>query len=125
MKRLFPFLVFVTAIACDAQEKQVPVPAPSPEERIQELEARVASLEKILGTVSDELFLRDGRYLVKAGDTGARIAKRFEVTISDLMALNPGVRWDRLKVGQIVRVKKEEPNQAPAPSLTVRPSSKP
>lgn len=116
MKRLLPLLAFVAAIACDAQEKQETVPMLSPEERIQELEARIASLEKIVGILSDELLARDGRYMLKAGDTGARVAQRFELSLSDMMALNPGVRWNRLKVGQIVRVKMEQPNKTLEPT---------
>jgi LysM repeat protein len=42
---------------------------------------------------------------VRAGDTGAKIAGVMNMTISELMALNPDVNWNQLSTGQILRVK--------------------
>ena len=47
MGRLSLILLWVAAVACDAQEKQEAAAVLSPEERIRELEARVATLQKI------------------------------------------------------------------------------
>ncbi|MCX6951085.1 MAG: LysM domain-containing protein [Verrucomicrobia bacterium] len=46
-------------------------------------------------------------YHVLAGDTGFKIARKYHLSLSDLQALNPGVRWDRLRVGQLVRIRSE------------------
>ena len=48
----------------------------------------------------------DGRYSVKAGDSGAAIARRFGLTLSEILAANPGAQFDRLKVGDIILLKK-------------------
>lgn len=46
----------------------------------------------------------EGEYLVKSGDSGVKIAKANGVTIEDLKAVNPGVNWNGLKVGQKVKL---------------------
>ncbi len=45
-----------------------------------------------------------GEYVVKSGDTGVRIARANNVAIGDLQAVNPGVNWNSLKVGQKVKL---------------------
>jgi LysM repeat protein len=45
-----------------------------------------------------------GTYIVKSGDTGVKIAKAAGVSLSDLMGANPDVDWNRLKVGQKLRL---------------------
>ena len=45
-----------------------------------------------------------GEYVVKAGDTGVKIARANNVAIGDLQAVNPGVNWNSLKVGQKVKL---------------------
>ena len=40
-----------------------------------------------------------GEYVVKAGDTGAKIARTNGVSLGDLQAVNPGVEWTKLKPG--------------------------
>jgi LysM repeat protein/uncharacterized protein YfaT (DUF1175 family) len=42
----------------------------------------------------------NGSYRVRSGDTGARIAKRQGLSWNSLKRANPGVRWNRLKIGQ-------------------------
>jgi LysM repeat protein len=42
---------------------------------------------------------------VRAGDTGMKIAVMNKISVSDLTALNPDVKWDKLSPGQILRVK--------------------
>lgn len=46
-----------------------------------------------------------GDYDTKPGDTGAKIAASHNMMLKELVALNPGVSWARLKVGQRLRVK--------------------
>jgi LysM repeat protein len=45
-----------------------------------------------------------GEYIVKSGDTGARIAREAGVSLGDLLAANPGVDWNRLRVGQVIKM---------------------
>jgi len=49
-----------------------------------------------------------GEYVVKAGDTsGSKIAKDHGVSLADLMAVNPGVNWSKLKVGDKLKLPKK------------------
>ena len=43
-------------------------------------------------------------YIVQRGDTEAKISERLRMTKEQLTALNPGVNWLRLKIGQRVVV---------------------
>jgi LysM repeat protein len=46
-------------------------------------------------------------YVVKAGDTGTRIASANGVTLAELNAVNPGINWSRLAVGQKIKLPKK------------------
>lgn len=46
-------------------------------------------------------------YIVKSGDTGAKIARARGVSLPDLLAVNPGVNWNRLDVGQKLKLPKK------------------
>jgi FOG: LysM repeat len=46
-------------------------------------------------------------YVIKGGDTGAKIARAQGVSLADLMAVNPGVNWTGLKVGQKIKLPKK------------------
>jgi len=43
-------------------------------------------------------------YIVKAGDGGSKIAKANGVTLEDLKAVNPGVNWTKLHVGEKIKL---------------------
>ena len=45
-----------------------------------------------------------GVYVIAKGDTIAKIARDFQISIRDFMAINPGLDPLRLLVGQKVRV---------------------
>jgi LysM repeat protein len=45
-----------------------------------------------------------GEYIVKAGDTGAKIARASGCTLADLESVNPGVSWTHLKVGEKLKL---------------------
>jgi LysM repeat protein len=85
------------------------------EQRIEELESRVIRLEVQVGILQGKIVVKDGRYQIRAGDTGLKIARMFEVSIPDLVALNPDVSWAELKIGQFIRMQAEEspPLQTP------------
>ena len=55
-----------------------------------------------------------GIYVVRAGDTATRIRQRFGVQSADLTRLNPAVQWNRLRVGQPIRVREDLPNKTVA-----------
>jgi FOG: LysM repeat len=46
-------------------------------------------------------------YVIKGGDTGAKIARAQGIPLADLMAVNPGVNWSGLKVGQKIKLPKK------------------
>lgn len=45
-----------------------------------------------------------GEYVVKGGDTGAKIARANGVSLADLQSVNPDVNWTKLHVGQKVKL---------------------
>jgi LysM repeat protein len=45
-----------------------------------------------------------GEYVVKPGDTGVKIARAIGASLGDLQSVNPSVDWNRLKVGQKLKV---------------------
>jgi LysM repeat protein len=45
-----------------------------------------------------------GEYIVKPGDTGAKIARANGCTLSDLESVNAGVTWTHLKVGEKLKL---------------------
>ena len=51
-----------------------------------------------------DLINEEGVYVIASGDTVARIARRFGLSMADLMAMNPGLEPTRIKIGQRVRV---------------------
>jgi LysM repeat protein len=48
-----------------------------------------------------------GEYVVKAGDSGMKIANANGVSLGDLQAVNPGVNWNGLKPGQKIKLPKK------------------
>ena len=45
-----------------------------------------------------------GEYIIRHGDTGRKIARANGCTIEDLSAVNPGVNWAKLRVGQKIKL---------------------
>jgi LysM repeat protein len=45
-----------------------------------------------------------GEYIVKPGDSGAKIARANGVSLSDLESVNPGVNWTHLKIGDKLKL---------------------
>ena len=44
-------------------------------------------------------------YTITPGDSGAKIARAQKLTLADLLALNQGVEFSKLRVGQLLRVR--------------------
>ncbi|MCS6862618.1 MAG: G5 domain-containing protein, partial [Abditibacteriales bacterium] len=59
----------------------------------------------LLGSGSDE----HKPYVVQAGDTGVAIAKKLKMPLHKLMQLNPGVKWNRLQIGQELNTTETKP----------------
>ncbi|MCX8053053.1 MAG: G5 domain-containing protein [Armatimonadetes bacterium] len=59
---------------------------------------------------------QDAVYIVKRGDLAGKIAARFNLTLRELWALNPGVNLNRLQIGDRIRVKH---TMSSTPKLTV------
>ncbi len=56
------------------------------------------------GSKGEPVVAGPGEYVIKGGDTGAKIARANGVSLSDLMAVNPNTDWTKLKVGQKVKL---------------------
>ncbi|HWA08212.1 MAG TPA: LysM domain-containing protein [Opitutaceae bacterium] len=60
------------------------------------------------GKSSGPVVAGPNEYVVKAGDTsGTKIAKANGVSLADLQAVNPGVDWSHLKIGQKLKLPKK------------------
>ena len=46
-------------------------------------------------------------YVIKGGDTGAKVARAQGIALADLMAVNPNVNWSGLRVGQKIKLPKK------------------
>lgn len=55
-------------------------------------------------------------YTIQPGDTLYKIALRFQISLSSLLAANPGVDPNRLRIGQQIRI--PGPSPGPEPALT-------
>jgi LysM repeat protein len=76
-------------------EESTKRPAPAP------ASTTVAAAQK---TATGPAVAGPGEYVVKPGDTGMRISQAQGISIGDLQAVNPGVNWGALKVGQKLKL---------------------
>ena len=65
-------------------------------------EAHVAKAAK--GPKGEAAVAGPGEYIVKGGDTGAKIARANGCSLADLTSVNPGVSWTHLKVGEKIKL---------------------
>jgi LysM repeat protein len=77
--------------------------------KLQEAATRTASAPRSGGTTASTgpVVAGPGEYVVKSGDTGYKIASANGVSVADLQAVNPGVSWTGLKVGQKIKLPKK------------------
>jgi LysM repeat protein len=59
------------------------------------------------GAVATGVMNADGTYTIGAGDTLAKVARKFGVRVDAIEAENPGINSAHLKVGQKIRVPKK------------------
>jgi LysM repeat protein len=69
--------------------------------KIEEAQKKPAAVTKKGG---EPVTAGPGEYVVKSGDTGAKIARANGVTLADLQAVNPGVDWTKVHIGQKVKL---------------------
>jgi LysM repeat protein len=68
-------------------------------------EAHVAKVAKgPKGAGGEPAVAGPGEYIVKPGDTGAKIARANGCSLSDLESVNAGVTWTHLKVGEKLKL---------------------
>ncbi len=74
--------------------------------KLQEAATRTASAPRTGGTTASTgpVVAGPGEYVVKSGDTGYKIATANGVSVADLQAVNPGVNWNRLNIGQKLKL---------------------
>jgi LysM repeat protein len=65
-------------------------------------EAHVAKAAK--GAKGEPAVAGPGEYIVKSGDSGAKIARANGVSLADLKSVNPEVNWSKLHVGQKLKL---------------------
>lgn len=63
------------------------------------IEIRILNFE-----IHEESTAGPGEYIVRSGDTGAKIARKAGVNVRDLQIANPGLEWTRLYVGQVIKL---------------------
>ncbi len=76
---------------------------------------RLAAIEIRLGSIDAKLAIiqayETGIYVVRAGDTAIKIGQLFGIQSADLKRLNPAVQWNRLRIGQQIRIRENLPNK--------------
>lgn len=70
-------------------------------------EAAKAPVKVAAKTTSAPAVAGPDEYIVKAGDTGGKIATAKGISWSDLQSVNPGVNWNRLAIGQTLKLPKK------------------
>ncbi len=74
------------------------------EARIAASKAAVAATPTAVATTGNER-AESSEYTVLRGDTGMRIAVKTQLTVEQIRMLNPDVNFERLKVGQVIKLK--------------------
>ncbi len=59
------------------------------------------------GASKEPVVAGEGEYIVKAGDSGMKIAKANGVSLADLKAVNPEVNWNKLHTGEKINLPKK------------------
>ncbi|MFT3870645.1 MAG: LysM peptidoglycan-binding domain-containing protein [Nibricoccus sp.] len=92
-----------TLASYDETEKSILLTKDGTELRIKLKEAKVTAPAS--ENTATESSAPPSEYILKPGDTASRVAKNAGLSVADLQALNPGVNWAKLHVGQKIRVK--------------------
>ena len=103
-----PRSLLLTALAIGAVAGCATVPKTAQEDEVAILKGRVAVLTERIAAY-DAALAKDGKYMVRAGDTLSKIAATNGVDVKDLMEMNADLLGGRpwLRVGMLIRIKKE------------------
>ena len=85
------------------------------QERIEALENQVERQSETLGNLAKELLEKEGKYMVRHGDTLASIAKERNTTFIEIIKLNPELRHGDLSIwrpGRIIVVEELKQNKS-------------
>jgi LysM repeat protein len=72
--------------------------------KLEESAKKPAAKAGAKGAAGEPAVAGPGEYLVKKGDSGMSIAKANGASLADLQAVNPGVNWHKLAVGQKIKL---------------------
>lgn len=75
--------------------------------KIEEAQKKPAPAAAAKGGSKEPVVAGPDEYVIKGGDTGAKIARAQGISLPDLIAVNPGVNWNGLKVGQKIKLPKK------------------
>ena len=75
--------------------------------KIEESAKKPAAAAATKGAAHEPAVAGPGEYVIKGGDTFAKIARAQGVSITDLQTVNPGVDSSKLKVGQKIKLPKK------------------
>ncbi len=86
-----------------------------------DIPTRLSAIEVRLSQIDDKLAViqayQTGTYVVRRGDTPTIISNLFGLAQTDLAKMNPDVEWNRLRVGQHIRITATgEPNKPMQPA---------
>ena len=83
--------------------------------RLSAIEIRLEKVDAKLAVIQA---YETGIYVVSPGDTAAAIAQVFSTSLGELERLNPGIQWNRLRVGQRIKIREDVPNKTLQPTAT-------
>ena len=66
-----------------------------------------------------QVLKRDATWTVQSGDTGYGISIRLSINFAQLSALNPGVQWQALKIGQVLKIPCDDGSDTGSTAYTV------
>jgi LysM repeat protein len=106
------------AAASDKNARDISVLQKSTQDAVNQLGTELATIDEKIkhmeeahmakpakgGVKGEPAVAGPGEYIVKPGDTGAKIARANGCSISDLTSVNPGVSWSHLKVGEKLKL---------------------
>jgi len=107
MKRLLFALVAAGIAGCAT-------PRLTQQEEVETLKTRDRILTATLAACDAEL-AKDGKYVVRPGDTLAKVAKGNGMTVKDLLKLNPDVKYGDVhswSPGIVLKIRQTKPNEA-------------
>ncbi len=75
--------------------------------KLEEAAKKPVVAEKAAGKKGAPAEAGPGEYVVKSGDSGMKIATANKVALADLVAVNPGVNFNKLAIGQKLKLPKK------------------